>query len=174
MKLCLNNKRTGISCMNEREYNKCVEEFADKVFKFFVKNLQETFSAEDLTQDVLTALWKNHTQVDFSKAKAYMFVSAHNLMVNFWDKERKSLEIKNNLSANKGIYTETTFENRDLTDRMLENLEESTKECLILRDLHGFSYKEIAEITDTTQANVKTKIFRARIKLKELIKDGKI
>ena len=161
--------------MSEREYNNCVEEFADKVFRFFVKNLHDTFSAEDLTQDVLETLWKNHSNVDFSKAKAYIFVSAHNTMVNFWDKERKTLEIKKNLSLDKEVYTEKTFENRDLTDRILESLEQSTKECLILRDLYGFSYKEISEITNITQANVKTKIFRARIKLKELLtEEGKI
>ncbi|MCL1809397.1 MAG: sigma-70 family RNA polymerase sigma factor [Clostridiales bacterium] len=42
------------------------------------------------------------------------------------------------------------------------------KEILILRDIQGFSYDEISEMLDCPVGTVKSKISRARLKLKEL------
>jgi RNA polymerase sigma-70 factor (ECF subfamily) len=38
----------------------------------------------------------------------------------------------------------------------------------MLKDWQGFSIKEIAEILDISEDNVKVNIFRAKVKLKEL------
>jgi len=50
----------------------------------------------------------------------------------------------------------------------LDKLSTEYKEVLILRDLNGFSYDEIAEILDCSIGTVKSKISRARQKFKDI------
>ena len=53
--------------------------------------------------------------------------------------------------------------------RALETLSPEHKTAIVLRDIRGFSYEEIAEMTDTALGTVKSRISRARIQLKEEI-----
>ncbi len=53
--------------------------------------------------------------------------------------------------------------------RAIERLPEKLKEPLILRDIQGLSYKEIAEKLDTEVGTVKSRIFRARESLKIIL-----
>jgi RNA polymerase sigma-70 factor (ECF subfamily) len=43
------------------------------------------------------------------------------------------------------------------------------RECLVLRDVEDLSYEEIGEITNLPAGTVKSRIFRARAQLKELV-----
>ena len=50
----------------------------------------------------------------------------------------------------------------------LDSLGDEHREVLILRDIRGFSYDEIAEILDCSMGTVKSKISRARNKFKDI------
>ncbi len=52
----------------------------------------------------------------------------------------------------------------------IENLPEQFRIVIVLRELQGLSYEEIAEITKTTMGTVKSRLSRARIRLQEEIK----
>jgi RNA polymerase sigma-70 factor (ECF subfamily) len=52
------------------------------------------------------------------------------------------------------------------------NLEKSQREILALTVSSDLSYREIANITGISEANVKVKIHRARIKLKKQLQKG--
>jgi RNA polymerase sigma-70 factor (ECF subfamily) len=54
----------------------------------------------------------------------------------------------------------------------LDRLPEQQKTSVMLRDYEGYSYKEISEITGTSEAQVKINIYRGRIALRNYI--GKI
>ena len=65
-------------------------------------------------------------------------------------------------------YEQQNLENSQLIDYLLQSLGEKMRQCLILKDWQGFSIKEIAQIMQMSEENVKINLFRARIKLKEL------
>jgi RNA polymerase sigma-70 factor (ECF subfamily) len=48
-------------------------------------------------------------------------------------------------------------------------VEDSFRQCLVLRDVEELSYEEIGEITGLPPGTVKSRIFRARAQLKELV-----
>ena len=50
----------------------------------------------------------------------------------------------------------------------LNKLDEDHRQVLILRDIQGFSYEEISQMTDCSMGTVKSRISRARRKLKEI------
>ena len=64
---------------------------------------------------------------------------------------------------------------REALRRGLESLPEDQRKILLLREIQGFSYEEIAEILSLESGTVKSRIFRARKKLCEfLLEDGNI
>ena len=67
---------------------------------------------------------------------------------------------------------ERIFENKEYTQLLLESLDKLStdhKQIIILRDVQGFSYEEISQIMACSEGTVKSRLSRARIKLKEII-----
>jgi len=58
----------------------------------------------------------------------------------------------------------------DKIKQAIENLPEQFRIVVVLRELQGLSYEEIAEITKTSMGTVKSRLARARVRLQEEIK----
>jgi RNA polymerase sigma-70 factor, ECF subfamily len=54
----------------------------------------------------------------------------------------------------------------------MQQLGETEREALALVVSSNMSYREIAEITNTSEQNVKVRVHRARVKLKQIIEKG--
>ena len=151
--------------MTEKEYNFCVDNFADAILRFLVKNIKDIDSAKDILQDTYVKLWEKKEGVDFLKAKSYIFTTAYHTMIN---------DIKYRAQKDSLTFSQTTDKNKysdlkDVLNEALERLPKVQKAVILLRDYEGYAYKEIAEILALTEENVKINIFRARVKLKEYI-----
>lgn len=59
---------------------------------------------------------------------------------------------------------------RDAIDRALAQLPADQREAVLLRDVEGFDYKEIAEQLDVPLGTVESRIFRGRQRLRELLR----
>ena len=62
---------------------------------------------------------------------------------------------------------EDSYESRECLHKMLENIPEVQRSALILKDIEGYSYKEIADILKLSIQQVEVYIFRARVALKK-------
>lgn len=151
--------------MTEKEYNVCVEKYSNRVFAYLVKNMQDSDSAKDVLQDSFVSLWNNREKVEKEKSKSFLFTVAHNLMMNTfnYNKLRQQPIILEELVENRD------FENKDFINYLTNLLTPIMKECLLLRDLEGFAYREIAQMMNITEENVKVNIFRARVKMRQYI-----
>jgi len=70
---------------------------------------------------------------------------------------------------------EESYEKKESSQYILECLEklpDQHREIIILRDIRSFSYEEIAEILDCSIGTVKSRISRARIKLRDIYVNG--
>ena len=68
--------------------------------------------------------------------------------------------------------TQSFQENNDTTElinKSLEMLNNEQKSIVILRDIEGYDYKQIGEILDLKESQVKVYLFRARQKLRDSI-----
>ena len=63
--------------MTEREYNKCVDEHADAVYRFILKNLQHEEDARDIVQTAFEKMWINRDKVVPATGKSYLFTVAY-------------------------------------------------------------------------------------------------
>jgi RNA polymerase sigma-70 factor (ECF subfamily) len=58
---------------------------------------------------------------------------------------------------------------KSVVQKAIAMLSDDHKAIIILRDIRGFSYDEIARITGTTEGTVKSRLSRARAQLKNII-----
>ncbi|MEE0977509.1 MAG: RNA polymerase sigma factor [Bacteroidales bacterium] len=149
--------------MTDKEYKEQIDLHADDVLRYLAKNIKDGEVAKDILQDTFVSLWENKEKVESSKIKNWLFTVAHNNMLKLfrYNKIRQNSFIEENSS-------ESNLENTQLIDQLLKQLPDRMRQCLMLKDWQGFSIKEIAEILDISEDNVKVNIFRAKVKLKEL------
>lgn len=151
--------------MTEKEYNLCIDNFTDSAFRFLVKNIKDSDAAKDILQDTFTKLWEKREDVDFLKAKSYIFTSAYHIMIN----NIKYNSLKFNIPKTQTTTSNSYNDINEVLNEALEQLPQIQKATILLRDYEGYSYNEIGDILDLSQEQVKINIFRARVKLKEYI-----
>ena len=157
--------------MNRREYNIAVNEYSGRLYGFSLKYLQNADDASDIVQDVFEKLWKNRKKVEPAKVKSWLFTCAHNAMINFIKKRSKLTYVDQMTSAEVTESHTRTFEMKEVIEKCLSQLPPVQKSIILLRDLEGYNYKEIGEILELSEAQVKVYLFRARNKIKKQLKD---
>ncbi|MBI9035214.1 MAG: RNA polymerase sigma factor [Bacteroidales bacterium] len=154
--------------MTVKEYNLCVDKYADGVYRFILKNIRDQEKARDIVQDAFARMWEKAGQIAYEKSKSYLFTSAHNRMIDVIRKEKKQSPMEeshyNHLSTNRQ-YSDL----KEVLDEALGRLPEIQRSLILLRDYEGYSYEEIGEITELNASQVKVYIFRARNFLKQYI-----
>ncbi len=59
--------------MTIEEYNKCVDDFADAVYRFVLKQIKDKHNAKDIVQDTFEKMWIKMDSIEYSKSKSYLF-----------------------------------------------------------------------------------------------------
>ncbi len=163
--------------MTVKEYNNCVDLFSDRVFRFIVKSVKDEDMAKDIVQDTYLKLWEKHENVDFDKAKSYIFTAAYHTMIDYIRKNKRIVSYETEDSSTSLSYlTKSTpakehVDLKKILNEAVNLLPEDQKSVVLLRDYEGYSYHEIGEITGLSEPQVKVYIYRARLFLKNYIKD---
>ncbi|MCB0793896.1 MAG: RNA polymerase sigma factor [Flavobacteriales bacterium] len=154
--------------MNLQEYNAAVDQHADGLYRFALKHLRDEDQAKDVVQDSFTRLWVRLEGVDGSKVKSYLFTTAHHLIVDEVRKRSRSTVMEEKHEQLRWSEQEQP-DLQAVLEAGLSTLPEVQRSVVLLRDLEGYSYDEIAEITGLNLAQVKVYIYRGRMALKEYI-----
>ncbi len=154
--------------MTTAEYNQCVDEHADGVYRFILKNIRDEEEARDVVQDSFEKMWKNVTNIEAAKAKSYLFTTAYHTMI---DKIRKNKRMNSYTEVNEDslFHSDQYSDLKQILNTALNLLPDNQKAVLTLRDLEGYNYDEIGEITGLSPSQVKVYIYRARVFLKQYI-----
>jgi RNA polymerase sigma factor (sigma-70 family) len=151
--------------MTDKEYNDCVDNFADGVYRFIVKNIQHTEDAQDIVQSAFEKLWVNRVQVLPEKAKSYLFTVAYHQMIDHIRKSNK-MPLSEESSIPHQPINQEQAELKQLLMRAVNQLNPTQKSLVLLKDYEGYSYQEIAEIMNLSDSQVKVYLHRARLILK--------
>ena len=150
------------------EYNQCVKDYADRLFRFVVKNIRDNEDANDIVQETFEKMWLKHENVNYSKARSYLFTTAYHTLVDYTRKSGRKGEWKPEMEA---MYT-TSQQGHDLRENLewaLAQIPEIQRSTILLRDYEGYSYEEIGQITGLSESQVKVYIYRGRMSLRKLI-----
>lgn len=154
--------------MTINDYNQCVDEYSDGVFRFIVRSIKDTDLAHDIVQDSFMKLWLKRKDVDPKKGKSYLYTTAYHTMIDNIRKNSKnvSMEFVNEFESK----TDSGYSDlKEVLEEAVEKLPEIQKSVILLRDYEGYSYKEIGDITNLKESQVKVYIYRARLFLKNYI-----
>ncbi len=156
--------------MKRLEYNIAVSTHSGKLYGFALKFLRNAEDAQDIVQDVFEKLWINRKKVEVEKAKAWMFTTAHNAMINHVMKKQRMVLPGDELIPEKAKTERSVFESSQVVDRAVSILPPVQKSIILLRDLEGYTYEEIGDILQLSPSQVKVYLFRARNKIKKQLK----
>jgi RNA polymerase sigma-70 factor (ECF subfamily) len=154
--------------MTVSEYNTCVKNYSDSVYRFIYKNIRDEERAKDIVQDTFEKMWLKIDSIISEKAKSYLFTAAYNTMIDAIRKDKHKATYQDHyddyLVTNNG-YNDL----KKVIDLALNKLNNIQKSVIMLRDYEGYSYEEIGKITGLNESQVKVYIYRARLNLKEFI-----
>ncbi len=154
--------------MTEREYNECVNHYADNVYRFILKNLRHEEDARDVVQGAFEKMWVNRLQVDNEKSKSYLFTVAYNTMIDHIRKNKR-ISLKDDFAEDSRGTDHQHSNAKRILDEALAKLSETQRSLVMLKDYEGYNYAEIGEITGLNESQVKVYLHRARLQLRTYI-----
>lgn len=157
--------------MTRKEYNIAVKEYSGRLYGYALKYLKSADDANDIVQDVFEKLWKNRKKIVTEKAKSWLFTCAHNALINLIKKNSRITYQADLVSSDTAVCHSREFEMKEVIEKSLSKLPPIQKSIILLRDLEGYTYQEVGEILELTEAQVKVYLFRARNKIKKQLKD---
>ncbi len=163
-------------------FEELVGRHASGVYHLGLKMLHNAADAEEVLQDTFLSAY-THLK-DFrrqSSFKTWLYRIAANQALTRLRKDKKKLELW--LDEEKGFdlpatdWTtdpETMAEHEELRRRLVQAVDQlppAYRAVFWLRDVEGLSTQEVADVLDLEIPNVKTRLLRARLKLRELLSD---
>jgi RNA polymerase sigma factor (sigma-70 family) len=149
------------------------ERYNKKIFNFLARMTMDRDLAEDLTQNVFLRLIKyRNSYREGARFQSWIYQIARNVFSDNYQvhKNRFSdyvdVEKIGEHMADRDESDEI-YEKEKLLHQSMARLSEEQRELLVLTRFQHMKYEEVAAIMDTTVANIKVKVHRAILKLRE-------
>ena len=163
-------------------FEAAVRQHQRKVFTFARYYLGNSEEAEDVTQEVLFKLWQRRQQIDEEGRQAWLLKVTRNACFDRLRKRQTAAKIfaeDTEEDATKRVpisdpdpesqMAATDF--RQHLKQALGQLTDPMKSILILREIEGFKYQEIADVLDVPLATVRVYLHRGRRRLREQLRE---
>ncbi len=153
-------------------FERLYETHIGRVYALSLRMLSDPARAEEATQDVFVRAWEKLDTFQFRSAFGTWL---HRLGVNVIlgnlksDKRRDDKIGTTDLDAFIGEVGEAMPETKMDLERAIAGLPPRAKEVLVLHDIQGFRYREIAELLGTAEGTVKSQLNRARRLVREVL-----
>ena len=163
---------------DERAFGELLRAYEAPVFNYILRMIGERTLAEDLTQDVFLRV--HHALPAFSlrsRFTTWLFQVAKNRVLDELRARERRPETAS-IDDSQLVALDRPPEQVELVDalwRAVGSLNPDLKTALLMRDLVGLSYQEIADALEITLATVKWRIYKAREEVVlELAREGAI
>jgi RNA polymerase sigma-70 factor, ECF subfamily len=172
-----------------RAYDALVIRHQGRIYAMIRNMVKNDADAWDLSQDVFVKAWKALPRFEArARFSTWLFRIAHNVVYD-WVRKRKiesagelNDEIFDRDRIDPSARTAPSFvespddalsntELRTKIEAALGKLSPEHREAVVLKDVQGLSYKEIADVMDCSLGTVMSRLFYARQKLQTLLKD---
>ncbi len=145
-----------------------------KVYSYFFRMTRDAEVSRDLTQNVFVKILKYSHSWKEDKTFAYwLFRIARNILIDHFNENKKVFGTAHDeeiaeMDLAASLNEQDTKEKFEFLLDAMSKLPPNYRELIELNRFQGFSYKEIATTTASTENAVKVKTFRAIQKLKEI------
>lgn len=172
---------------NEEAFNKIVERYSKKLYYLCLKMLQNEKDAEDTVQTVFLKAYQNiHRFEEKSSISTWLYRIGMNVCTDVLRKRKKEPVVSLYMtgSGEENYLPEIPDEAENVEQAVLEQerkaalyaaihtLKPKQKKLILLRDIEGLSYEEIAAVLGWNVGTVKSGINRARKALLEKLREN--
>lgn len=129
------------------------------VFRYALRSTGDRGAAEEIMQETFVRVVRHAaTYDDRGRGRAWLFAIARNIVANgMRGRLRRPTEVLFDIASDGGDPTSNL-----LLQRLLAELPEPEREVLLLREVAGLDYEELALATASTVASVRSRLWRAR------------
>jgi RNA polymerase sigma-70 factor, ECF subfamily len=155
--------------------------YGKRIFNLSYRYTNRRDEAEDLTQDILIRVYQNlrSYRSEAGSFQNWILRVARNLIIDRYrqirrypqtggSEELETMNIRDEKVPNPLRVAEQTEASKFLQSG-LQSLSPELKEAIILRDLEGMAYQDIAELLSVPEGTVKSRINRGRLELAKLL-----
>jgi RNA polymerase sigma-70 factor (ECF subfamily) len=163
-----------------RDFRDLAEEYGGRVYTFARYSLRQREDAEDVTQEVLVRLWTHHQSIDPGATSAWVMRVARNLVIDVARRRQSRAavfaegadvaEMAAQVPARGAA--DAAAERSALRTRLeaaLAELNEPYRSIVVMREIQGLAYEEIATAMNMPLGTIKVYLHRARRRLRELV-----
>ena len=156
--------------MTTKDYNDCVKLYSDDLYRFALRYTGDGGDSEDAVQDTFVVLWERRNNVEKTDAKGFLIRTLYRKLVDRHRHENTERNAHERLKPSQEDYNQHyDFELRDTLQKALNQLPDIQRQLVLLKDLEGYSYEEMSEMTGLSEQQVGVYLFRARKTLKKLL-----
>jgi RNA polymerase sigma-70 factor (ECF subfamily) len=168
---------------DREEFARLVEEYSPLIYRLGLKMLNNPQDAEDILQETFIKAYKHIGKFDGrSSISTWLYRIATNEALMSLRKKRPetvSFDVPSTYETEPQEPLQIvdwcclpeeeflTAEGRMRLDEAAEQLPDSLRVVFVLRDIEGLSTRETAEVLDISEMAVKTRLSRARLRLRE-------
>ncbi|SNS85231.1 RNA polymerase, sigma-24 subunit, RpoE [Anaerovirgula multivorans] len=163
-----------------------IASYQKRAFNIAYRMLGNLEDANDITQEALVKVYRSiHNFKGNSSFSTWLYSIVNNVCIDFIRKNKKAKLLYIDKQQDGESYQreipdeintpECLFEKNEIKRMVhdaINQLNYEQRNIIILRDIQGFSYQEIAEMINVSVGTVKSRISRARSNLKEIISEN--
>jgi len=158
-----------------------VNSYAKRIYNLTYRYTCRREEAEDLTQEIFIRVYQNlkSFRSDSGSFRSWLMKVGRNLIIDHYRRTRRFQQTAGteemetmNLKDDKVLSPQRRVEQSEASLFLREGLQAlapELKEAIILRDLEGMAYLEIAELLSIPEGTVKSRINRGRLELAKLL-----
>ncbi len=154
------------------DLRRLVEDHADAIYRLALSIVRDAALAEDVVQDTMLKAWLALPSFrGDSSLRSWIMRIAHNTAISTL-RTRRALVMDPHDLPERLTVPERSVERRVESDVVmsefvsaLDHLDELSRSIVVLRELEGMAYDEIARVLDIPLPTVKTRLLRARRRL---------
>ena len=145
----------------------------DKLYRLALRITLNRAEAEDVVQDTLLKVWEHRNEWEqINNLEAFAIATCRNRALDVLKRAgRKTapLDVVDNRqqTADNGQQSLEAREQLSLVRRLMDGLPEVQRTIMLMRDIEGQTYQEIAQVLDISETQVKVYLHRARTKVKK-------
>jgi RNA polymerase sigma-70 factor (ECF subfamily) len=171
-------------------FQELVLKYEQRVYNHCLRMVNDEVESYDLTQEVFLKVFRKIKNYEHTYSfYTWLYRITVNCCIDYLRRKRRHIQ---GVSLSGGAHDEpgdagkeqdipdstfvpdTTLLNRELSDVLqaaINQLSEKLRTIIILKEVEGFSYEEITQVLGCSRGTVKSRLFRARERLKELLAD---
>lgn len=158
-----------------------VDRYYERLYGYLIRFLKDSDTAEDLLQETFLRVWRKRAEFkNIASFSTWIYTIAGNLARSEWRRRKRWRMLRIGPSRNDeeaaielpdaGIGPDLIVENRVAIEELtkeVHKLPDRYREVVILRDIQGMTYEEIAGIVQVPVGTVKSRLNRGRLILQE-------